>query len=457
MDKQQIVKRFQELFIVVCIAVLVSSAGIVKAETQASDQNSVSSAGTESAAPNPYAGDIWHRSKLTGDWGGQRTKLAEQGITFDMASTQTYQGVAGGRRQLWKYGGAFQYTIKLDFQKMGLWPGAFLEISAENQFGQFINRNTGALIPANTIGVFPEPGQQEVYLDRVVFMQFFSETFGLFFGKLTTITETSGDWNPFAGGKGNTQFMNLNFVANPVTLTSVPYSTLGGGAIFLFPDLSPNPKQPAMFTISMMGAAGQPGEWPWEDFHSGTATAGELTLPTKFFGKPGGHLLGAAYSSKDSTAIGQDPRLILGDILQGLPPNLQKKAGTSCFYYNFYQYLVSDPNDPTRGWGIFGRYGLADQSTNPIANFYSIGLGGKGAFDGRDKDTWGIGYFYTDISNDFLKIVQRRFGDSQGFEAFYNIEITPWLHITPDFQVIDPSNKQTDIAYVTGLRIKIDF
>ena len=169
MVKQQKVKGFQELFIVVCIALLVTTAGIVKAETQASGQNSVSSTGTEPAAPNPYAGDIWHRSKLTGDWGGQRTKLAEEGITFDMASMQTYQGVAGGRRQLWKYGGLFEYTIKLDFQKMGLWPGAFLEIGAENQYGQFINRNTGAMIPANTAGVFPEPGQQEVYLDRVVF------------------------------------------------------------------------------------------------------------------------------------------------------------------------------------------------------------------------------------------------------------------------------------------------
>ena len=45
----------------------------------------------------------------------------------------------------------------------------------------------------------------------------------------------------------------------------------------------------------------------------------------------------------------------------------------------------------------------------------------------------------------------------KGFEIFYNIEVTPWIHIKPDFQVIDPSNKQVDIAYVTGLRVKIDF
>ena len=457
MVKQQKVKRFQELLIVICIAVLVSSAGIVKAETQASDQNSVSSAGAEPAAPNPYAGDIWHRSKLTSDWGGERTKLAEKGITLDISSFQTFQGVGGGKRQQWKYGGSFEYTLKFDLHKMGLWPGAFLEIGAENQFGQFINKNTGALMPANTLGVFPEPGQQELYLDRVVFTQFFSHTFGIYFGKLTGITETTGDWNPLAGSKGHNQFMNFGFVTNPVLLTAVPYSTLGGGAFLAFPSLGPNEKEPAVLNVCFLGPDGQPGEWPWKDFDSGTVSVAEFQLPTRFFHKPGGQLFGAAYSSKDFTGISQDPRLILDDILHGLPPNLQKHDGTSAFYYNFYQYLVSDEKDPTKGWGLFGRYGLGDQKTNTIANFYSIGVGGKGGFDSRDKDTWGIGYFYTDISNNFGEIVQNRFGDTKGFEMFYNIEVTPWLHITPDFQVIDPSNKDTRIAYVAGFRVRMDF
>lgn len=406
-----------------------------------------------------YAEGVWdfNSTKMTGNWGGERTKLAEKGITFDLASIQTYQGVGGGKRQQWKYGGLFEYTLKLDFQKMGLWPGAFLEIGAEHQFGQFINTNTGALIPANAAGAFPLPDDQAVFLDRVVFTQFFSETFGLFFGKLTTITETMGDWNQFAGGKGNDQFMNLNFVANPAMLTAVPYSTLGGGAFFLFPNLSPNPKDPATFTFSMLGAAGEPGAWPWQDFRSGTVTTGEFRLPTGFFNKPGAQTVGAAYSSKNCTAISQDPRLILRDIFFGLPVNLKEHDGTSCLYYNFYQYLFSDANDPKRGWGLFGRYGFGDESTNTIHNFYSIGLGGKGTFAGRDKDTWGVGYFYTDISDEFPRIILNRFGDTQGFEAFYNIEITPWLHLSPDFQVIDPSNKQANIAYVTGFRVRMDF
>jgi len=35
-------------------------------------------------------------SKLTGDWGGERTKLADNGITLDIDMIQTFQGVLDG-------------------------------------------------------------------------------------------------------------------------------------------------------------------------------------------------------------------------------------------------------------------------------------------------------------------------------------------------------------------------
>jgi porin len=397
----------------------------------------------------------FNSTKLTGDWWGERTKLADKGITFDIDMLQEFQGVVnGGKSEKWQYGGSLDYWLKLDFQKMGLWPGAFLEIRAESQFGKFINGDTGAIIPANSDGVFPLPEQQTTTLSHVVFTQFLSETFGLFFGKVSTL---DGDWNYFANSRGNDQFMNLSFVANPVTLRTGPYSTLGFGTILLFPDISPSKEDLSMLVVSVLGPDGEPGQVPWNDFDSGTIVNGEFRLPTRFFQKPGGQLVGASYSSKEYTALSQDPRLILGDILQGLPVTMQEHSGSSCFYYNFYQYLVSDEKDPKKGWGIFGRYGLADARTSPISDFYSIGLGGKGTFEGRDKDTWGAGYFYSTLSDELPRLVRDRFGDSQGYEIFYNVEINPWLHITPDFQIIDPSNKQVDMAYVAGFRVRMDF
>lgn len=43
---------------------------------------------TADAPPeNPYSGDIWSRSTLTGDWGGLRNYLAKKGVTFDINMT----------------------------------------------------------------------------------------------------------------------------------------------------------------------------------------------------------------------------------------------------------------------------------------------------------------------------------------------------------------------------------
>ena len=79
----------------------------------------------------------FNSTKLTGDWGGERTKLAEQGITFDITATQYYQGVLhGGTNQSWKYGGLMDYRITLIFRKWVSGRGHFwmyrLSINLEN-------------------------------------------------------------------------------------------------------------------------------------------------------------------------------------------------------------------------------------------------------------------------------------------------------------------------------------
>lgn len=60
-----------------------------------------------------------HRSNLTGDWLGQRTRLAESGITFQGDVTQYYQGVAhGGLNQRFRYGGHSDYIFDFDMDNL---------------------------------------------------------------------------------------------------------------------------------------------------------------------------------------------------------------------------------------------------------------------------------------------------------------------------------------------------
>ena len=107
--------------------------------------------------------------------------------------------------------------------------------------------------------------------------------------------------------------------------------------------------------------------------------------------------------------------------------------------------------------GIQEVLGLSDEEMNPTEAFYSLGLGGKGMICGRENDTFGIGYYYLNITDKLPKLDQPRLDDEQGVEIYYNIAVTPWLHITPDIQIVNPASDRVDTTVVAGVRMKIDF
>ena len=106
-------------------------------------------------------------------------------------------------------------------------------------------------MPVNNNQIYPMPASDNLNVSAFNFTQFLSPYFGVTLGKYATITSTSGDMNEFAHGKGDTQFMNLAFNFNPVIALTVPYSTLGAGAIIL-PTKDPNEA-----IVSLHGSASQ--------------------------------------------------------------------------------------------------------------------------------------------------------------------------------------------------------
>lgn len=120
-------------------------------------------------------------------------------------------------------------------------------------------------------------------------------------------------------------------------------------------------------------------------------------------------------------------------------------------YYSADQALYVDPSNPKRSWGV-------------ITN---IGLAGSSPWVSRPLDTFGIGYSFADYSSPVMNLAPDLLpiGNDQAIELFYNIAVTPWCHLTPDFQVIlaarertlPPNAQNIDTAVVVGLRAKIDF
>ena len=114
-------------------------------------------------------------------------------------------------------------------------------------------------------------------------------------------------------------------------------------------------------------------------------------------------------------------------------------------YYNFDQYLYEPKKGSGEGIGVFGRFGASDGDPNFMHFFYSVGIGGKGVIPSRHNDKFGLGFYYIDVKNPKLQgLFQTRklLRDEYGFEAFYNVAITPWLQLTPDIQIVRGAQKE---------------
>jgi len=454
--------------ILVVLHITLATAGYAQTpepETESPDVETESKTTAETdtkGPPSPFSlthysgGDFWTRSHVTGDWDGVRTELAEQGITFDVDVIQVFQVNARGGASTnsgFAYSGSADYRLTLDTTRLGWWPGGQFQLKGETQFGRSANGKVGSLMSPNADALFPLPDEHETTLTDVVWTQFFSEHFGIAVGK---IDFRGGDANVFAHSE-NTQFLNLAFVANPVLLALAPYSALNASLIF-------RPTDDLMVILSALDSFGNANTAGFDTaFHSpeGTSFINEWDLTIRPFGLIGHQRVGFVYSNRQKTLLNQDLRLGggLADMISSLRQVMsdpKTRPDDWAFYYNFDQYLYVEEDDPTQGVGLFGRFGWSTGDANPMETFYSIGLGGKGILNERDNDTYGLGYYYLSMSDDMADFFNME--REQGIELFYNVEVTPWWHVTADFQyIIDPGGGSANDAFVFSIRTQISF
>jgi porin len=380
---------------------------------------------------------------LTGNWRCGRPSLEERGITFDGSITQFYQGVSsGGVEQRFRYSGHGEYEATFDFGKLADIEGLSLELGSEHRFGETANPDTGSAIPVALLPDLPDPDINDLALTKVLFTQELSEDLEVFFGKMDTL---EFDTNGFAYGNGRERFFSTAFNYDPIATKTIPFSTLGAGInVFrdgerLFSFIVINPEETS--TISGFDVL----------FANGASMLAKLRLPTHFFGRTGHMAFGGTWSSRTYDSLEQETRVQFPDI------QIEEKDGSWALFASGDQFLWEDPCDPSRGWGLFGRAGISDGNPNPIEWFLSVGIGGNSPIAGRYDDFFGVGWYYTGISDELGPVVSRLLGDGQGVELYYSIAVSEWFHVTPDLQIVDPNAASIDTAIVPGVRARIDF
>lgn len=406
---------------------------------------------------------------MTGDWGGLRTDLSEHGFDFEASFTQTYAGVVrGGTKTAGRYGGVLDMKMTLDTGKAGLWKGGSLIVRSQTQFGEFGFGDSGQALPYNTNGLYPYPGKSKMAVTDFNYTQFVAPWLAFVGGKIALSDYIA---NHFQGGRGSDQFMNLALNQNPVAIWTTPLSTLGFGALILLPDLWKREGVNISLMYAALNSTEQSTLMPFKDsFNEGVTSAWLVNVPTNFFDLPGNQQFIFLYTSEDKNLLSQDPRWLIGRAL-GLTTAPPKEAeDSSAFLYSFTQYLWVKPgskresagvaaNTPQlQGIGLFGNFGWGDPDTNPVNEFYAIGLSGRGLIPTRDNDTCGAAFFYSKLSPKLGPVIGRNTRDPYGVEVYYNVEVTPWFHITGDLQILEsPNLGQQRTAIVAGLRAKIEF
>ncbi len=426
--------------------------------------------------PNTVNGGILERSFLTDNWagGGLRDELVDAGVYFDVAMTQFVGGNAhGGTETRANYFGSLDLWANLDTAKLsnGHWPGGNVFVHGEVAWGRNVenskglDQSVGALIPTNYDVTMPQATHTGRFnLSEYYITQSLSSEFSLWIGQMNGAGLIDG--NQFANDEKH-QFMNTVLVDNPIVGPFAPYTAFVAAAVWL-------PTTEHVFLAAVMDNGGKVNETVAETYDTDeTVFVGSYGFLPEFGGKPGRYQIVGAYSNKNIPSYAIGDRLALLEELVGAT-SINKKTDNYVTLITADQYLYVKDKERQIGWGPFFRFGWAPKNRNAVDQFYSVGVGGRGLLiPGRDLDFWGLGWGGTHLSSDLRKDLKllglkkpRSF--EHAIEAFYNIELTGWAHLTLDMQfIVNPigarlvkttgSVDDEDFALVLGSRLQIDF
>lgn len=385
----------------------------------------------------------WKDETLTGDWWGFRTDLKNAGIDFEASMIfDIVSNFSGGIRTGTEYPHLFNLQLTLDLGKLvGLEGG---EVFALGQFeqGQFPSTSlVGDYQGVDNIAIASGIAQ----LSQLWYRQSMLEgRFSVQIGKLDYLYS-------FASPTAGALFINNGFNYPAISNVSLPtYPNQAFGVLLEGKPVDHVELSVAIYDGSIPPAIGAPlggiggsGPKTFFDNVAGYFVAGEADFKWKISGEREGMLaLGGWGHTGEFPTFGGGTR-----------------KGLQGFYGYVQQTLwladAQDRNGP--GMTAFLMGGVSQQSANPAAWSLSAGLEWQGPIDGRPQDTAGFGFAlarFTDDTAFFPKPYECT------LEAFYILQLTPWLSIQPDLQfVIDPGGNAvaTSDALVGILRFTVNF
>lgn len=393
--------------------------------------------------------DVFNNERLTGDWWGGRTWLEYRGVTVSLSMTNICQeNVSGGVRthNAHRVSGSYDLELTLDTGAMKLWPGGTIYAYAEGAWDQGVSGHgyVGDLFGVNYDAMDNLPIElSELWYEQ----EFLDDKLRVRFGKLDLLVDF--DTNAYANDV-TTQFLNggLNNAAN------VPFPDRGLGLQFVA-----TPFEWLYFGAGVADAYGRGDTTGFETTFHGPAdffSVYEFGLTPHFktaWGDlPGQYRFGLWYDPQPKAEFFND----LGGRLRTVP----MKRDDVGFYTSLDQMVWRENplvDGDEQGLGVFFRYAYAHGDVNTIEHFWSVGGQYLGLIPTRDNDVLAFGVAQG-ILSERLRLTGADPKCETALELYYNIELLPWLTLSPDFQwILCPGGESGRDAFVIGARLQMAF
>lgn len=126
--------------------------------------------------------------RLSGDWGGVRSNLADHGVTFELESASYYQGLlSGSGDDDFEYAGRLDALLDFDIGKLGLWEGGLLRTHTEYRYGDLNSNLGGTLLATNSGLILPTGKHEEVVVTSIHLAQRFGDRINVLLGRINAL------------------------------------------------------------------------------------------------------------------------------------------------------------------------------------------------------------------------------------------------------------------------------
>lgn len=417
--------------------------------------------------PNLEMSDWLDWNGMTGDWGGLRTDLSNEGIIIrGHYVNEAAANPVGGRKQGAQDTGEIMVGADVDSHLVG-WDGGTFHLTVTERAGSSLSKN----YVGNILTV------QEIYGD----------------GQTLRLTELSLEQKLF-GGRIDVEAGHINvendFASSPVYFGGALWCNFENNAICGTPIATPNNSSGYIaYPASDWGARIK--AYPFKGYYieaGAYAIDPELnaakngfklglndadgvftTMETGFTIGQGGYLgnyrIGAYYDNSDHSVVqSQLSRYATPQNaaeIMALP--IEERAGRYGGWLIADQTVELDPGNHKRGIVLFAALEYGDRETSLLNWFGEAGVVREGTLTGRDKDTIALGFAAASI-NSALQPIEQRIGSSTSVEEYmmelnYGISLGPWLTLRPGLQYIwHPSGiNEIPNALVVELKTAIGF